>query len=110
MFCLGVAAVWLGLVSLVAMIAISPPAHSLAISRPRTVVGNSTLAATAATTTSTTVPATATSVATGAARGSVPVADTSGITGVAALPPSSAPGDTTGVTDTEIHIGIHAPE
>jgi len=111
MFCLGVAAVWLVLISLVAMIAMSPATDGVAAtSRPHTVVGNSTLAA-AASTTTTIVAATATTAAASAAPKTVNTAvDNPGITGVAALPPSSAPGDTTGVTDTEIHIGIHAPE
>jgi ABC-type branched-subunit amino acid transport system substrate-binding protein len=113
MFCLGVAAVWLVLVSLVAMIAMSPATDSLATAakRPDTVLGKTTSAEDPSTTTPTTAVApTVTAAPAGAAKSASSGVDSSGITGVAALPPSTAPGDTTGVTDTEIHIGIHAPE
>src|SRR5690349_6614687 len=113
MFCLGVAAVWLVLISLVAMIAMSPATDSLATAAKRldTVLGKPTQGDAAAPTTSTTTAPAATAPIAGATHTAVAGgSDTSGITGVAALPPSSAPGDTTGVTDTEIHIGIHAPE
>jgi branched-chain amino acid transport system substrate-binding protein len=109
MFCLGVASVWLVLVSLVAMIAMSPAHDSLvtAAQRPNTALGKTTATTPDSTTTSTTA-----AVANGAptTRPSAPTSDSAEITGVTLLPPSSAPGDSTGVTDTEIHIGIHAPE
>jgi ABC-type branched-subunit amino acid transport system substrate-binding protein len=112
MFCVGVAAVWLVLVSLLAIIAMSPEHDSLVAGRrdTNTSVDNSALAAAAPTSsTSTTAVAAATP---GGAPTKTTVAPSAGIdtTGVAVLPSSSAPGDTTGVTATEIHIGIHAPE
>src|SRR5690242_9818347 len=110
MFCLGVAATWLVLVSIVAMIAISPEHDSLvtAARRPDTVVGNSTLAAAGPTTTTSTT----TVAASGTRTTPTTIASSAEIEtkGVSVLPPTSGPGDTTGVTDTEIHIGIHAPE
>ena len=109
MFGLGVATVWLVLVSVIAVIAMSPQHDALVAAgrQPHTAVADATQDAAVATTTSTTVPETTTTPA-NAPKPPTPSDPTPA--GVTALPPTSAPGDTTGVTDTEIRIGIHAPE
>ncbi|MBV9664530.1 MAG: ABC transporter substrate-binding protein [Actinobacteria bacterium] len=116
----GVGAVWLGLVSIVGVITTSAGGQSVVASsgRPATVYGKTTTtiagqpATAAASADSGAAPATAAAAGGAAARvggrqvqAAVPGPSTTSLGASVATG-----GDTTGVTATEIHIGIHAPE
>jgi len=112
-FGLGVATVWLTLVSILGLITISPVSERVATNagRPATVTGRTTTSAADVTTTTAADAAAAAAVAAAGAPGTTAGRGTSttGRIGTHATVPTAI-GDTTGVTPTEIHIGIHAPE
>jgi ABC-type branched-subunit amino acid transport system substrate-binding protein len=120
-FALGVAALWLLLVAIVGTIGLSGGANQLVATadRPGTVAGKTTTVAAdqalPAETPSSVAPTSAVegaprapAVAAGGTGGGRPATVTGGHVGGSKVPLPSV-GDTTGITDTEIHIGIHAP-